>query len=102
MLADKSGTRVVRKAILAGYANRLARRMPRNNGYKTLGPRGTLAQRHPAAAGLAEDEDGMLPPWVVYHELMQTARTFITKVLDFKHFLPPLPPAYPIVPLLCF
>jgi ATP-dependent RNA helicase DHX8/PRP22 len=92
--AGKSGTRVIRKAILAGYANRVAHRMPRHNGYKTLGPRGSLAQLHPSASGLAQDEDGLLPPWVVFHELIQTARTFITKV---PHPLPaprPLLAAY--------
>ena len=53
--------------------------MPQHNGYKTVGPRGTLAQLHPSCATLTPDEDGMLPHWVVYHELMQTARTFISK-----------------------
>ena len=54
--------------------------MPQHNGYKTVGPRGTLAQLHPSCATLMQDEDGMLPQWLVYHELMQTARTFISKV----------------------
>lgn len=71
--------RLLRKAILAGHATKMARRMPQHNGYKTVGPRGTLAQLHPSCATLTSDEDGMLPQWLVYHELMQTARTFISK-----------------------
>ena len=79
--AGKSKTlRPLRKAILAGYATKLARRMPQHNGYKTVGPRGNLAQLHPSSAPLKHDEDGMLPQWLVYHELLQTARTFISKV----------------------
>lgn len=72
--------RPLRKAILAGYATRLARRMAQHNGYKTIGPQGSLAQLHPSCASLMPDEDGLMPEWVVYHELLQTARTFISKV----------------------
>ena len=78
--------RPLRKAILAGYATKLARRMPQHNGYKTVGPRGNLAQLHPSCAKLTPDEDGMLPQWLVYHELLQTARTFISKASCTKLF----------------
>ena len=70
--------------MLTGYANKIARRIQRHNGYKTLGPRGVLAQLHPSTSTLALDEDGMLPQWVAFHELLQTARTFISKVLFFS------------------
>lgn len=66
---------------MTGYAARLAKRMPRHNGYKTVGPRSALAQLHPTSATLALDEDDMLPAWLVYHELTQTAKTFLSKVL---------------------
>lgn len=78
--AETRSPKTLRKALLAGYAAKLARRMPRHNGYKTLGPRSTLAQLHPSSATLGLDEEGMLPQWIVFHELLQTARTFLSKV----------------------
>ncbi len=31
-------------------------------------------------SGLQEDEDGLLPEWVVYHELVSTSRPFLRQV----------------------
>lgn len=70
----------VRQAILAGSAARLARRMDLHNGYRTLGPHATLAQLHPCTAKVSADEDGLLPEWVVFQELVATARVFLGKV----------------------
>lgn len=70
----------LRRAILAGSASRLARRMDLHNGYRTLGPHATLAQLHPATARIAADDDGLLPEWVVFHELVATPRVFLSKV----------------------
>jgi len=64
---------------MLGFVNRLARRMPQHNGYRTLGAGATLAQLHPATARIAADEAGLLPEWLVYHELVATARTFLSK-----------------------
>ncbi len=69
--------------MLVGFANRLARRMTTHNGYKTLCEPSTLAQLHPSTARIAADEDGLLPDWVIYHELVSTARVFLSKV-SFK------------------
>lgn len=66
--------------MLIGFANRLARRMTTHNGYKTLSEPSTLAQLHPSTARIAADEDGLLPDWVIYHELVSTARVFLSKV----------------------
>ena len=70
---------LVRQAILAGSAARLARRMDLHNGYRTLGPHATLAQLHPCTARIAADDDGLLPEWVVFHELIATARKYLAK-----------------------
>ena len=75
-----AGTVPLRQALLIGFANCLAGRMPSHNGYKTLGDNSTLAQLHPSCARLDPDEDGLLPPWVVYHELVATQKTFLSKV----------------------
>ncbi len=72
--------RALRKALTIGFANRVARRMPLHNGYRTLGETSTLAQIHPSAARLAADDDGMLPEWIVYHELIATGRVFLSGV----------------------
>ena len=77
---------MLRRALLVGYANRLARRMPRHNGYRTLGTLGggaSLAQLHPSTARIAPDDDGLTPEFVIFHELIATARVFLAKVRLF-------------------
>ena len=83
--AGQSDVDLVRRAILAGSAPRLARRMDMHNGYRTLGPHATLAQLHPCTARIAADEDGLLPEWVVFNELIATARVFLGKVGAYMH-----------------
>lgn len=54
--------------------------MTTHNGYKTLSDPPTLAQLHPSTARIAADEDGLLPEWVIYHELISTAKVFLSRV----------------------
>ena len=42
-----------------------------------------LGQLHPATARIEPDEDGLLPEWIIYHELVATARTFLRYVRYF-------------------
>ncbi|XP_058187991.1 probable pre-mRNA-splicing factor ATP-dependent RNA helicase DEAH4 [Rhododendron vialii] len=58
------------------YANQLAERMMRHNGFWTLGFKPQLVQMHPSSV-LKTDEEGMLPNYVVYHELISTSRPFL-------------------------
>ena len=81
-LAGAGSTLKLREALVIGGANKLARRMSRHNGYKTLGEHATLAQLHPSTARVAPDDDGLLPEWVVYNEMVATAKTFLSKVQD--------------------
>lgn len=71
--------RSLRKALCIGYGNQLAQRMIHHNGYHTLGYRSQLVQVHPSSV-LAMDEDGCLPDYVVYHELISTSRPFLRNV----------------------
>ncbi|KAI8466158.1 MAG: DEAH-box nuclear pre-mRNA splicing factor [Monoraphidium minutum] len=64
-------------ALTIGFANRIARRMRMHNGYKTANDAGQLAQLHPGSSYLRADEDGLLPEWVIYHELVATSRPFL-------------------------
>ncbi|KAE9454737.1 hypothetical protein C3L33_13376, partial [Rhododendron williamsianum] len=68
--------RNLRKSLCVGYANQLAERMMRHNGYRTLGFKPQLVQVHPSSV-LKTDEEGMLPNYVVYHELISTTRPFM-------------------------
>lgn len=77
---NTGSTTGLRQALLIGFANRLARRMTTHNGYKTLSDPPTLAQLHPSTARIAADEDGLLPEWVIYHELISTAKVFLSRV----------------------
>ncbi|KAL6566554.1 hypothetical protein OROGR_002169 [Orobanche gracilis] len=71
--------RTLRKALCSGYANQLAERMIRHNGFRTLGFKSQLVQMHPSSV-LNPDEDGMLPNYVVYHELIATTRPYMRNV----------------------
>ncbi|XP_028113412.1 probable pre-mRNA-splicing factor ATP-dependent RNA helicase DEAH4 isoform X1 [Camellia sinensis] len=71
--------RNLRKSLSVGYANQLAERMIRHNGYRTLGFKPQLVQVHPSSV-LRTDEEGMLPNYVVYHELISTSRPFMRNV----------------------
>lgn len=71
--------RKLRKSLCVGYANQLAERMMRHNGYRTLGLKSQLVQVHPSSV-LKSDEDGMLPNYVIYHELISTTRPFMRSV----------------------
>lgn len=70
----------LRRALCIGFSNRLAQRMSRHNGYRTLGIKSQLVQIHPSACSMEVDDDGLLPEWVVYNELVNTGRPFIRHV----------------------
>ena len=73
-------TDALRRALLIGFANRLARRMSQHNGYKTLNEHSTLAQLHPSTAPLTADEYGLTPDYLIYMSLVSTAKVFLSKV----------------------
>ncbi|KAI5071455.1 hypothetical protein GOP47_0013706 [Adiantum capillus-veneris] len=70
----------LRKSLCIGFSNRLAHRMQRHNGYRTLGTKSQLVQVHPSACSMEVDDDGLLPEWVVYNELVNTGRPYIRNV----------------------
>ena len=86
---NTGSTTGLQQALLIGFANRLARRMTTHNGYKTLSDPPTLAQLHPSTARIAADEDGLLPEWVIYHELISTAKVYLSRVRFCQHSLVP-------------
>jgi ATP-dependent RNA helicase DHX8/PRP22 len=66
----------VRFCFCVGFANRLARRMPRHNGFRTLGRSSATAEVHPSSArAMADDASGLLPEWVAYGELVENANS---------------------------
>lgn len=69
----------LRKALCIGFANQLAERMIHHNGYRTLGFKPQLVQVHPSSV-LRPDDDGKLPEYVVYHELIATSRPYLRNV----------------------
>ncbi|XP_052185783.1 probable pre-mRNA-splicing factor ATP-dependent RNA helicase DEAH4 isoform X2 [Diospyros lotus] len=75
--------RKLRKALCVGYGNQLAERMIRHNGYRTVGFKPQLVQVHPSSV-LRTDEDGMLPNYVVYHELISTTRPFMRNLCEVE------------------
>lgn len=75
----KHDYRSLRKALCKGYGNQLAERMLHHNGFRTLGYRSQLVQVHPSSV-LETNEDGRLPDYAVYHELISTSRPFMRNV----------------------
>ncbi|KAK3032066.1 hypothetical protein RJ639_036280 [Escallonia herrerae] len=73
----------LRKALCAGYANQIGERMLRHNGYRTLGFKSQLVQVHPSSV-LRADDDGILPNYVIYHELIATSRPFMRNVCEVE------------------
>lgn len=76
---DRSLT-ALRRSLCAGFVTKLAQRMPHHNGYRTLGENSTLCQVHPTVARSLADEDGLLPKWILFHELITTSRPFLRHV----------------------
>ncbi|XP_038714325.1 probable pre-mRNA-splicing factor ATP-dependent RNA helicase DEAH4 isoform X2 [Tripterygium wilfordii] len=69
----------LRKALCVGYAGQVAERMIRHNGYRTIGFKSQLVQVHPSSV-VRSDEEGMLPNYVVYHELIVTSHPYMRNV----------------------
>ncbi|GFP88362.1 ATP-dependent RNA helicase dhx8 [Phtheirospermum japonicum] len=87
---DGQDYRALRKALCSGYANQLAERMIRHNGFRTLGFKSQLVQVHPSSV-LKADEDGMLPNYAIYHELIATTRPYMRNVCAVEmHWVRPI------------
>jgi len=82
---DPRALDALRQALTVGFGNRIARRLRAHNGYKTLAESGTLAQVHPGCAPMAVDGNGLLPEWVVYHELVATSKPFLRQVCATRY-----------------
>ena len=54
--------------------------MAMHNGYRPLNPIAPLCEIHPSCSRLKPDDEGLLPEWIVYHEIIETSRPFLTKV----------------------
>ncbi|GLJ23329.1 hypothetical protein SUGI_0441370 [Cryptomeria japonica] len=76
--------RKLRKALCVGFANRLAQRMERHNGYRTLCYKAQLVQVHPTACPLEVDDDGLYPEYVLYNELLVTSRPYIRNLCSVE------------------
>lgn len=79
----KQGYTNLRKALCVGYASQLAERLIHHNGYRTVGFRAQLVQVHPSSV-LEADREGLLPTYLVYHELVATTRPFMQNVCSVK------------------
>ncbi|KAL3695129.1 hypothetical protein R1sor_008780 [Riccia sorocarpa] len=72
--------RAIRQALCKGFGNRIAHRLPRHNAYRCIGHKSQLVQIHPSSCPLEVDEEGLLPEWVLYHEIISTTHPFIRHV----------------------
>lgn len=71
----------LRRAVCVGFADRLARRLPNHNGFRTFGVDSVTAEVHPSSArDIADEQSGLLPEWIAYHELVTTSRPFLRNV----------------------
>ncbi|CAM8971781.1 unnamed protein product [Rhodiola kirilowii] len=83
LIERQHGYTNLRKALCVGYANQLAERLIHHNGYRTIGFRAQLVTVHPSSV-LEADREGLLPTYLVYHELVATTRPFMQNVCAVK------------------
>ena len=72
----------MRQSLCAGFVTKIAHRLPNHNGYRTLGENPILAQV--TMARQLADAEGLLPEWIIYHELITTSRPFMRHVLKIE------------------
>jgi len=84
--SERSRTKDVRKALAKGFISKIARRGTSSNCFKTYSfETKTLTEVHPSSARALADEDGLLPDWIIYHELMMTSRPFLKHVCRIEY-----------------
>ncbi len=84
--SERSRTKNVRKALAKGFISKIARRGTASNCFKTFAFEAkTLAEVHPSSARALADEDGLLPDWIVYHEMIMTSRPFLRHVCKVEY-----------------
>jgi len=84
--SERSRTKNVRKALAKGFISKVARRGTASNCFKTFAFEAkTLTEVHPSSARALADEDGLLPDWIVYHEMIMTSRPFLRHVCKVEY-----------------
>lgn len=84
--SERSRTKNVRKALAKGFISKIARRGTASNCFKTFAFEAkTLTEVHPSSARALADEDGLLPDWIVYHEMIMTSRPFLRHVCKVEY-----------------
>jgi ATP-dependent RNA helicase DHX8/PRP22 len=84
--SERSRTKNVRKALAKGFISKIARRGTASNCFKTFAfETKTLTEVHPSCARALADEDGLLPDWIVYHEMIMTSRPFLRHVCKVEY-----------------
>ena len=84
--SERSRTKNVRKALAKGFISKIARRGTASNCFKTFAfETKTLTEVHPSCARALADEDGLLPDWIVYHEMVMTSRPFLRHVCKVEY-----------------
>ena len=84
--SERSRTKNLRKALAKGFISKVARRgSVTSNCFKTFAfETKTLTEVHPSSAKALVDEDGLLPDWIVYHEMVMTSRPFLRHVCRIR------------------
>ena len=84
--SERSRTKNLRKALAKGFISKVARRGSASNCFKTFAfETKTLTEVHPSSAKALVDEDGLLPDWIVYHEMVMTSRPFLRHVCKVEY-----------------
>eukprot|EP01025_Chloroclados_australasicus_P045942 TRINITY_DN50692_c0_g1_i1.p1 TRINITY_DN50692_c0_g1~~TRINITY_DN50692_c0_g1_i1.p1 ORF type:complete len:394 (+),score=32.14 TRINITY_DN50692_c0_g1_i1:71-1183(+) len=76
----------VRHCLSVGFANRVAKRAQGHNGYWPVSCGGSgLVQLHPLSVLTLQEDEGLLPEWVVYSEYQGTTRPCIRFISPVKY-----------------
>ena len=71
-----------RQSLCYGLFGNVARTVPGRRSYRTMDGHGTVAYIHPSSVLFGRDSS---PEWVVYHELVDTAKTYMRTLCPVKY-----------------
>lgn len=81
IMSDSMSQRT-RQALCYGLFGNVARTVPGRRSYRTMDGHGTIAYIHPSSVLFGADST---PEWVVYHELVDTSKTYMRTLCPIKY-----------------
>lgn len=82
IVSSDSMSQRARQTLCYGLFGNVARTVPGRRSYRTMDGRGTVAYIHPSSVLFGAES---APEWVIYHELVDTAKTYMRTLCPVKY-----------------